>query len=102
MFPTIKLLKNAYSYFNISIYIYSISRTYNFLGLLSVNLTYEFINSYKHKYLIIGSVFISIIALVGGQFLVERFLNFGTTLSVIINFIGGIYFMYLLLKESKL
>ncbi|APQ72722.1 iron ABC transporter permease [Clostridium botulinum] len=73
-----------------------------FLGLLSVNLTYEFINSYKHKYLIIGSVFISIIALVGGQFLVERFLNFGTTLSVIINFIGGIYFMYLLLKESKL
>lgn len=41
-----------------------------FLGLLSVNLTYEFINSYKHKYLIIGSVFISIIALVGGQFLV--------------------------------
>ncbi|ACO86058.1 iron chelate uptake ABC transporter family permease subunit [Clostridium botulinum] len=73
-----------------------------FLGLLSVNLTYEFINSYKHKYLIVGSVFISIIALVGGQFLVERFLNFGTTLSVIINFIGGIYFMYLLLKESKL
>ncbi|MCS4479926.1 iron chelate uptake ABC transporter family permease subunit [Clostridium botulinum] len=73
-----------------------------FLGLLSVNLTYEFINSYKHKYLIIGSVFISIIALVGGQFFVERFLNFGTTLSVIINFIGGIYFMYLLLKESKL
>ncbi|MFV3010655.1 iron chelate uptake ABC transporter family permease subunit [Clostridium botulinum] len=73
-----------------------------FLGLLSVNLTYEFINTYKHKYLIVGSVFISIIALVGGQFLVERFLNFGTTLSVIINFIGGIYFMYLLLKESKL
>lgn len=97
-----KVVKNAYSCFNISIYIYSISRTYNFLGLLSVNLTYEFINSYKHKYLIIGSVFISIIALVGGQFLVERFLNFGTTLSVIINFIGGIYFMYLLLKESKL
>ncbi|KEJ00458.1 iron ABC transporter permease [Clostridium botulinum A2B7 92] len=73
-----------------------------FLGLLSVNLTYEFINTYKHKYLIVGSVFISIIALVGGQFLVERFLNFGTTLSVIINFIGGSYFMYLLLKESKL
>ena len=73
-----------------------------FLGLLSVNLTYEFIDTYKHKYLIVGSVLISIIALVGGQLLVERFLNFGTTLSVIINFIGGIYFMYLLLKESKL
>lgn len=72
-----------------------------FLGLLAVNLTYEYIRTYKHKYLIITSVFISIIALVGGQFIVERLLNFGTPLSVIINFTGGIYFIHLLLKESK-
>ncbi|MBU5591519.1 iron chelate uptake ABC transporter family permease subunit [Clostridium sp. MSJ-4] len=72
-----------------------------FLGLLVVNLTYEYIKTYKHRYLITGSIFIGIIALVGGQLIVERFLNFGTTLSVIINFIGGVYFMYLLLKESK-
>lgn len=72
-----------------------------FLGLLAVNLTYEYIRTYKHKYLIITSIFISIIALVGGQFIVERLLNFGTPLSVIINFTGGIYFIHLLLKESK-
>lgn len=72
-----------------------------FLGLLAVNLTYEYIRTYKHKYLIITSVLISIIALVGGQFIVERLLNFGTPLSVIINFTGGIYFIHLLLKESK-
>lgn len=71
-----------------------------FLGLLAVNLTYEYIRTYKHKYLIITTVFISIIALVGGQFIVERLLNFGTPLSVIINFTGGIYFIHLLLKES--
>lgn len=71
-----------------------------FLGLLVVNLTREFLGTYKHKYLIMGSVLMSILALVGGQFLVERIFNFGTPISVIINFIGGVYFIYLLLKEN--
>ncbi|MEG2936664.1 MAG: iron chelate uptake ABC transporter family permease subunit, partial [Clostridium sp.] len=71
-----------------------------FLGLLVVNLSYQFFESYKHKYQIIGAVLISIIALVGGQFVVERILNFSSTVSIIINFIGGIYFIYLLLKET--
>lgn len=72
-----------------------------FLGLLVVNITYEFFKTYKHSYLIIGSILISIIALVGGQLIVERVFTFETTLSVIINFIGGIYFIYLLLKENR-
>ncbi|MFT4402210.1 petrobactin ABC transporter permease YclO [Bacillus sp. SW14] len=72
-----------------------------FLGLLVVNLAREFLNTYKHSYLIAGSVLISIIALVGGQFVVEKVFTFSTTLSVIINFAGGIYFIYLLLKENK-
>ncbi|WP_262120199.1 petrobactin ABC transporter permease YclO [Bacillus subtilis] len=72
-----------------------------FLGLLVVNLAREFLKTYKHLYLIAGSVFISIIALVGGQFVVEKVFTFSTTLSVIINFAGGIYFIYLLLKENK-
>lgn len=72
-----------------------------FLGLLVVNLSYQFFKTYKHSYLITGSVLVSIIALVGGQFIVERILNFSTTVSIIINFIGGLYFIYLLLKEAK-
>lgn len=72
-----------------------------FLGLLVVNLSYQFFNTYKHSYQIIGSILISIIALVGGQFVVERILNFGSTVSIIINFIGGIYFIYLLMREGK-
>lgn len=72
-----------------------------FLGLLVVNIAYQFLKTYRHFYLILGSVFISIIALVGGQLIVERIFVFQTTLSVIINFIGGIYFIYLLLKENK-
>lgn len=72
-----------------------------FLGLLVVNLSYQFFESYKHRYQIIGAILISIIALVGGQFIVERILNFSSTVSIIINFIGGIYFIYLLLKERN-
>lgn len=72
-----------------------------FLGLLVVNLSYQFLKSYKHKYQIIGSVLISVIALVGGQFVVERIFNYSSTVSIIINFIGGIYFIYLLMREGK-
>ncbi|NLJ58317.1 MAG: iron chelate uptake ABC transporter family permease subunit [Tissierellia bacterium] len=71
-----------------------------FLGILSVNLSREILKTYEHKYLLVGSGLIAVIALVGGQLLVERILNFSTPISVIINFIGGIYFIYLLLKEN--
>lgn len=73
-----------------------------FLGIIVVNLTYEIIKSYRHSELITVSILISVIALVGGQFLVERVFNFNTTISIVINFIGGIYFINLLLRESKL
>ncbi len=72
-----------------------------FLGLLVVNVAYEFLKTYRHFYLIIGSMLISVIALLGGQFIVEKVFTFQTTISVIINFVGGIYFIYLLLKENK-
>jgi len=72
-----------------------------FLGLLVANISYQFMKTYKHHFLILGSMLLSIIALMGGQLLVERVFTFSTTLSVIINLAGGIYFLYLLLKESK-
>ena len=72
-----------------------------FLGILVVNLTYQMFNTFKHSIMLIGSSLISILALVSGQVLVERLFTFNTTISIIINFIGGIYFIYLLLRESK-
>ncbi|SDK06423.1 iron chelate uptake ABC transporter family permease subunit [Sediminibacillus albus] len=72
-----------------------------FLGLLVANVAHEFLKTYRHRFLIAGSVLISIVALVGGQLIVERIFTFSTTLSVIVNFVGGVYFIYLLLKESK-
>ncbi|MCH4826534.1 iron chelate uptake ABC transporter family permease subunit [Planococcus halocryophilus] len=72
-----------------------------FFGLIVANLAYQFFSSYKHSVLLTGSIVISVVALIGGQWVVERIFTFNTTLSVIINFIGGIYFIYLLLKESR-
>ena len=72
-----------------------------FFGLIVANLSYQFFKTYKHIVLIVGASVMSIIALVGGQWVVERVFTFSTTLSVIINFVGGIYFIYLLLKESR-
>src|SRR5699024_9615596 len=72
-----------------------------FLGLIVVNLSHEFIKSYCHVYIMTAFVLISIIAIVGGQFIVEKVFVFETTISVIINFVGCIYFIYLLLKENK-
>ena len=59
-----------------------------FLGIIVVNLTYEITKTYRHSVLLIVGTLISIIALVGGQFLVERVFTFNTTISIIINFIG--------------
>ena len=73
-----------------------------FLGIIVVNLTYEITKTYRHSVLLIVGTLISIISLVAGQFLVERVFTFNTTISIIINFIGGIYFINLLLRENKL
>lgn len=72
-----------------------------FLGILVVNVTYEMFKTYKHSVLILATVFVSIIALVGGQFIIDRVFNFSTTLSVVINLVGGVYFLYLILKENR-
>lgn len=73
-----------------------------FLGILIANLSYEFIPSYKHKHTILGAGLFGFILVVGGQFLVEHVFNMSTTISILINFIGGIYFIFLLLKSKRL
>lgn len=72
-----------------------------FLGVLITNLTYQIFKTYRHSILIPACTMVSIIAIVGSQFLVEHVFSFNTLISIIINFIGGIYFICLLLKETK-
>ncbi|HHP0358288.1 TPA: enterochelin ABC transporter permease CeuC [Campylobacter jejuni] len=73
-----------------------------FLGLLVVNITYELFKTAKHSILLSACVLISILALLGGVFFVSRVFDYNATISVVINFLGGIYFIYLVLKGNKL
>lgn len=72
-----------------------------FLGLLVMNITFEFIRDYRHKILIPAAMLISMSTLILGQFLVTQIFTFRTTLSIIVNFVGGVYFIYLLLSANK-
>ncbi|MEM9649081.1 MAG: iron chelate uptake ABC transporter family permease subunit [Bacteroidota bacterium] len=73
-----------------------------FLGILVSNLTYELFKSYKHQILIPSCCLICLVAILTAQFLVENLFNFNASIGIIINFVGGIYFMYLLLKAKKI
>ena len=63
---------------------------------------YQMIKDFRHSIVIPTSILLSLLALIGGQFLVERVFQFNTTIGVIINFVGGLYFIYILLKEERL
>ncbi|EKS7343032.1 iron chelate uptake ABC transporter family permease subunit [Campylobacter jejuni] len=73
-----------------------------FLGLLVVNITYELFKTAKHSILLSACILISILALLGVVFFVSRVFDYNATISVVINFLGGIYFIYLVLKGNKL
>ncbi|BBF43880.1 iron compound ABC uptake transporter permease protein [Lachnospiraceae bacterium KM106-2] len=72
-----------------------------FLGILLVSLSREFMKTYRHTKLVMGAVLIGCILLTAGLIFVEKVLSFSTSLSVIVNFVGGIYFIYQMMKESK-
>ncbi|MGV6946234.1 iron chelate uptake ABC transporter family permease subunit [Sphingobacterium kyonggiense] len=72
-----------------------------FLGILVSNLTYELFKTRKHRLMLWICALISCSCLLLGQFLVEHVLQFSTTVSIVINFIGGAYFMYLLWITRK-
>ena len=57
--------------------------------------------TFRHTMLVGGSVLVATTVLVLGMFFTERVLNFTTPLSVIINFIGGLYFLFLLLRAKN-
>ena len=71
-----------------------------FFGLITVSLTRELFSRFQHRFLILASSLIAILLLVLGQWFVEKVLTFQTTISVIINLVGGSYFMMLLLRNK--
>ncbi len=70
-----------------------------FLGLLVANISYHLLDTYRRGPLIAAAVAVGVVFLVGAQLIMERVLAYSTPVSVIVNFVGGMYFLYLVLKE---
>lgn len=71
-----------------------------FFGLLVATLAHSLVGNSKHRYVLPAAILLAIICLVGGQTLLERVFAFDTALSIIIEFLGGIVFIFLVMRKS--
>lgn len=71
----------------------------SFLGLIIANLAREFFKTYKHTYLILGTILFGIIILLLAQSITEHIFVLSIPISVFVSVMGGIYFMYLLIAN---
>ncbi|MEJ6394837.1 iron chelate uptake ABC transporter family permease subunit [Gymnodinialimonas sp. 2305UL16-5] len=70
-----------------------------FLGLLAASLAHALIPSHRHAALLPASGAIGAVILLSGQFIFERVLSVTSTLTVIIEFLGGLLFLVLVLRR---
>lgn len=73
----------------------------SFLGLIIANLSRQFLQTYRHSWLIAGATLFGTIILIGGQLIVERVFSYSIPISIFITVGGGLYFLYLLLARKK-
>ncbi|TCI03706.1 enterobactin ABC transporter permease [Corallincola luteus] len=71
-----------------------------FLGLLVANLSYTLAGSAQHKYLFPMVAGIGVVCLVGGETILQHVLQFESRLSIIIDFVGGLFFLALILRKQ--
>lgn len=72
-----------------------------FLGLLVSSLTYRIIPSWHHGHILPAACLIGGITLVGGQMLLERVLGLQTPLAVVVECLGGMVFLFLILRKGR-
>lgn len=69
-----------------------------FFGRLVANLAYLLMPTARHAVLLPATALIALIALIGGQTILERVLAYDAVLSVVIEFIGGLFFLALVIR----
>ncbi|WP_413733006.1 iron chelate uptake ABC transporter family permease subunit [Sodalis sp. RH20] len=72
-----------------------------FFGLLVANLAYRFVGNARHALMLPASALTAMICLVGGQLVLERLFGFNTSLSIVIEFFGGIAFIILIMQRAR-
>ncbi|WP_432502639.1 iron chelate uptake ABC transporter family permease subunit [Kineococcus arenarius] len=71
-----------------------------FLGLIVANLAYSCAGSFRHAWTLPTAVLIGVVCLLGGQLVLEQLLGYGGTLSTVIDFAGGLFFLHLVLRKG--
>ena len=72
-----------------------------FFGLLVANMAYQWMGTRRHQWVLPAAVLWGCILLLGGQVILERVLGFNSALSVVVEFFGGLAFIYLLMRKGK-
>jgi len=72
-----------------------------FFGLLVAHLAYLLAGTHRHAVVLPLAGLSAVICLVGGQFVLERLLDVTTTLSVVIELVGGLTFIALLIHRAR-
>ena len=71
------------------------------MGLITANISRQIFKTYRHSVLIAGSVWVGIVILIAGEFFVEHVVTYRVPVSVFVTIGGGLYFLYLILKEGR-
>ncbi|WP_286192351.1 iron chelate uptake ABC transporter family permease subunit [Roseomonas genomospecies 6] len=72
-----------------------------FFGLLVANLAYLVIRSHRHALILPAAVLIAVLTLVAGQLVLERVFGYNAALSIVIEFVGGLAFLFILVRGSS-
>lgn len=72
-----------------------------FLGFVIATISYEVFPKENHRQLFVGASLIAVIFLVGSQFLLEQVFGLKTTISILIQFIGGLFFIIKIILQRK-
>ncbi|WP_083220227.1 iron chelate uptake ABC transporter family permease subunit [Hoeflea olei] len=70
----------------------------SFYGVLVANLTYLLLPTFSHRFLLPAAAMIGILLIAGGQLVLETLLGFDSAVGIVIEFAGGLVFVFLLLK----
>ncbi len=71
-----------------------------FFGLIVANLAYSYAGTFRHSWTLPTAALLGVGCLLLAQIVLEQVFGFGGSLSMIIEFAGGLFFLYLVLRKG--
>ena len=73
----------------------------NFFGFLTVSICYEISKTYDHKYLFLMAIFLAYFIITLAYFVMNHIFNANGVVSILIELVGGLYFLYIVLRKGR-